>query len=234
MLRYKCERCGEKLESDDSFAGLTDDCPVCGHKNAVPKTRKQLKEEKRRQKEVELAELERGAIALRRKKEQQEKAEEEKRKAKKKEYETLLMSVRKESHTTKMWYCFVEGKQWGPMTESRLQAWISENRVKYTNKIRPESINTWLKLSDLPEIFSFSAIEPSNKIISNNDTKSDSPHCPRCGSSHISANKKGVDAGNACCGALLFGPLGLLCGFTESNKVLVTCLKCGHQWKAGR
>ena len=57
--------------------------------------------------------------------------------------------------------------------------------------------------------------------------------CPRCQSNQISTQKKGMSGGSACCGALLVGPLGLLCGLQGANKVIVTCLKCGHQWSRG-
>lgn len=59
----------------------------------------------------------------------------------------------------------------------------------------------------------------------------DSVCCPRCGSTQLTANKKGFGLGKAAAGGLLLGPVGLLGGFLGSNKVLITCLKCGHQWK---
>ena len=58
--------------------------------------------------------------------------------------------------------------------------------------------------------------------------------CPQCGSTQLNSGKKGYDAGSGCCGALLVGPLGLLCGAAESSKVMVTCLKCGYSWEAGK
>jgi tellurium resistance protein TerD len=61
----------------------------------------------------------------------------------------------------------------------------------------------------------------------------DSVTCPRCGSTQITAQKKGFGGGCACCGALLVGPLGLLCGLKGANQIIVTCLKCGHQWSRG-
>lgn len=222
VVKYKCERCKSKLESDEHLAGLTDDCPLCGHLNKVPKTKNQIREEKRKQKELELTQLAAEAAVINKKREQAEKEDKEKCEKLQKQYEATLMSVKKESHLTKAWYCFIEGKKWGPMPEARLQAWISENRVKCSDKVHPEGIDIWLKLSDLPEIFTFAPPESSN---------TNSPCCPKCGSSHISANKKGVDATGACCGALLLGPLGLLCGVTD--KVVVTCLKCGYQWQIG-
>ncbi len=57
--------------------------------------------------------------------------------------------------------------------------------------------------------------------------------CPQCGSTQISAGKKGFGLGKAAAGGLLVGPVGLLGGFIGSKKVMVTCLKCGFSWKAG-
>lgn len=58
--------------------------------------------------------------------------------------------------------------------------------------------------------------------------------CPKCGSTQVSADKKGFGGGKGCCGWLFFGPLGILCGFCGSKKVLITCLACGKQWLAGK
>jgi len=60
-----------------------------------------------------------------------------------------------------------------------------------------------------------------------------SVRCPKCGCTQLSTQKKGMSGGCACCGALLVGPLGLLCGLKGANKVIITCLKCGHQWSRG-
>lgn len=57
--------------------------------------------------------------------------------------------------------------------------------------------------------------------------------CPKCGSTQLTANKKGFGLGKAAVGGLLLGPVGLLGGVIGSGKVVITCLKCGHQWKVG-
>lgn len=57
--------------------------------------------------------------------------------------------------------------------------------------------------------------------------------CPYCGSTEISANKKGFSAGKAVAGGLLAGPVGLAAGGIGSSKVKCTCLKCGKSWNAG-
>lgn len=54
--------------------------------------------------------------------------------------------------------------------------------------------------------------------------------CPKCGSTSISANKKGFGIGKAIMGWNLAGPIGLMAGNIHAKKVRVTCLNCGHQW----
>ncbi len=67
--------------------------------------------------------------------------------------------------------------------------------------------------------------------------------CPRCGSydifpvSEVSTKGKDFNAGNACCGLMLCGPLGLLFGSTGKGKQTITttywmCKGCGHKFKA--
>ena len=58
----------------------------------------------------------------------------------------------------------------------------------------------------------------------------DALKCPRCGSTQIHVDKRGFDAGSACCGAIILGPLGLLCGADGANKLRKTCLNCKKTW----
>ena len=55
--------------------------------------------------------------------------------------------------------------------------------------------------------------------------------CPNCGSTNIFVTKKGYDAGKACCGAMLLGPFGLLCGADGSNQIENNCLNCKKKFK---
>lgn len=57
--------------------------------------------------------------------------------------------------------------------------------------------------------------------------------CPKCGSTQLTANKKGFGLGKAAVGGLLLGPVGLLGGLIGGGKVMITCLNCGHEWKPG-
>ena len=59
--------------------------------------------------------------------------------------------------------------------------------------------------------------------------------CPKCGSTSLSAGKKGFSLGKAAVGAALTGGsigYGLIAGSLGSGKTVITCLNCGHQWKA--
>ena len=59
-------------------------------------------------------------------------------------------------------------------------------------------------------------------------------YCPKCLSTSISANQKGFSVGRAAMGAAVGLEVGLIAGGIGSKKVICTCLKCGHQWKAGK
>ncbi|SKA36294.1 hypothetical protein SAMN04488128_10479 [Chitinophaga eiseniae] len=58
-------------------------------------------------------------------------------------------------------------------------------------------------------------------------------HCPKCNSTQITANKQGFSVGKAAAGVILTGGIGLLAGGIGRNKVIITCLACGHQFKPG-
>ena len=57
--------------------------------------------------------------------------------------------------------------------------------------------------------------------------------CPKCGSTQLSANKKGFSGAKAVGGALLTGGIGVFAGTLGSNKVIITCMACGQQFKPG-
>lgn len=58
--------------------------------------------------------------------------------------------------------------------------------------------------------------------------------CPKCGSTSLSVNKKGFSLGKAAVGGFVAGPVGLVGGTFGANKLIVTCLNCGHKFKPGQ
>lgn len=55
--------------------------------------------------------------------------------------------------------------------------------------------------------------------------------CPKCGSTSLTASKKGFGVGKEVVGSALMGDIGLVAGNIGAKKVWVTCLNCGHRWK---
>ena len=68
-----------------------------------------------------------------------------------------------------------------------------------------------------------SGIEDNNEYI----------FCPKCLSTKVHTEQKGFSGGKAFVGAVTLGALGVLAGTIGSDKVNITCLKCGHKFKAG-
>ena len=57
--------------------------------------------------------------------------------------------------------------------------------------------------------------------------------CPKCGSTQLTANKKGFSGKKAVVGGILTGGLGLMAGTIGSNKIIITCLACGNEFRPG-
>lgn len=72
--------------------------------------------------------------------------------------------------------------------------------------------------------------EPPSERTSSNQAQS-IPRCPICGSTALSAGKKGVGIGKAAAGAIIAGPIGLLAGGIGMNRPVITCLNCGHTFE---
>lgn len=58
--------------------------------------------------------------------------------------------------------------------------------------------------------------------------------CPKCGSASITAQKKGFGFVKGAVGASIGVDVGLIAGGLGANKVILTCMNCGHQWKPGK
>lgn len=65
--------------------------------------------------------------------------------------------------------------------------------------------------------------------------KKDEPiKCPKCGSNQFHAGKKGFGIGKAIAGSMITFGVGAVAGLAGSNTIMLTCLNCGKQWKAGK
>lgn len=76
-----------------------------------------------------------------------------------------------------------------------------------------------------------SSKEKDSDLQSENQRSYNAASCPICGSTAIVANKKGYGIGKGLVGVVAVGPLGLLAGGIGANKLIVTCLNCGHRFE---
>ena len=70
----------------------------------------------------------------------------------------------------------------------------------------------------------------NGNIQNNNDVI----RCPRCGSTQLTANKKGFSLLKGALGVATIGGYGVVAAGHGKNKVLITCLNCGKQFKPGK
>lgn len=57
--------------------------------------------------------------------------------------------------------------------------------------------------------------------------------CPKCHSKELHTEHQGFSGGKALVGAAITGGIGILAGTIGSREVRITCIKCGHHFKAG-
>ena len=72
----------------------------------------------------------------------------------------------------------------------------------------------------------------SNSVHTQNNN--DVIRCPRCRSTQLTANKKGVSLLKGALGVATIGGYGVVAAGHGKNKVLITCLNCGKQFKPGK
>ncbi|MDO9256440.1 MAG: hypothetical protein Q7U54_13065 [Bacteroidales bacterium] len=84
--------------------------------------------------------------------------------------------------------------------------------------------------ASIKSITNNSHIAENKPEYNSNDQPDNSVKCPKCGSHSIYSDKKGYGLGKGVAGLALFGAIGLLGGMIGKNKVISTCLKCGHKF----
>lgn len=105
------------------------------------------------------------------------------------------------------------------------------------NKLRTKSAEQCRHCSsswrDNPPIQNIQTNQIYQEKFTKKDAEEEKIKCPNCKSTQITANKKGFSGVKAVGGAVLTGGIGILAGTIGSNKILLTCLSCGKQFKVG-
>ena len=106
-----------------------------------------------------------------------------------------------------------------------------------------ESLNEMLKMLQSGRADSYKeALNKYEDIRKQKEEEDKKLKCPYCGSTNLtpvmesSTSGKDFDAGSACCGTLLLGPIGLLCGTCGEGKQFTSesywmCGSCGKKFK---
>ena len=235
-MKIPCPYCGDSIKYDESLGGRTIECGYCRRPVTMPsvaqlppdyqaefrreqeKLRKKAEaaEQKRLRAQQKEAEKKRAELVRR----ESDRLAQEAEWAQRQQYQQAVAVAKADPDKPKVWCCTAKGVQHGPMKEEMVQKWLDDGALGGGDYVLPEGTATWIRVSDLPERFHVPAHD-------------DSVRCPKCGCTQLSSQKRGMSGQDACCGALALGPLGLLCGLEGANKVVITCLKCGHQWSRG-
>lgn len=119
-----------------------------------------------------------------------------------------------------------------------------EIEIPYSNTINPHMPSIDLKSvvkCECGEYHNLIIDDKEHRPITRTPTASQSSQnndelikCPRCRSTQLHTGDKGFGLGKAAAGGILLGPVGLLGGFLGRKKTMITCLKCGFKWQAGK
>lgn len=109
-----------------------------------------------------------------------------------------------------------------------------ENEYKREEKRIQRGIKEEEKEVRRKEYERIKASDPAVSTVTQSSTIDNVARCPKCGSTSITANKKGFSLAKGALGVATVGAYGAIAAGHGKNKVIVTCLKCGHQWKPGK
>lgn len=111
-------------------------------------------------------------------------------------------------------YMDVDGQQQGPATLAKMKQLVQSGAIVKETQVWKEGMSEWQPLSTT-ELAKMVPLPPTP---TQDSLPSGETCCPKCASSEVSANRKGYSLGS---------------GLVGAHKVLLTCLHCGYQWKAG-
>jgi hypothetical protein len=137
-------------------------------------------------------------------------------------------------------------EQKGPFTIDDLK---NENITEETY-LWCEGMGSWEKAKQIPQLKELFQIKKTPtppkfvevvedgtdsmpKLTIKNKVENKKIKCPKCKSEQLTTTKKGFSGTQAVGGAILTGGIGILAGTIGSNKLRISCLACGHQFKPG-
>jgi hypothetical protein len=231
-IKYECKHCKAVLETDASLAMKEELCPLCNKVNQVPPSRGQKLEQKEREKAIQRKFKEQHQREEAARRAEAERLQGQRETEKQQQYLAAIGEAKANPGSPKVWYCQQNGQERGPMQEAMLQKWIDDGHLGPDDCVRTEEGKAWIRVRDIPERFHV-PVQKTNNSGANNVAR-----CPKCGSTNVQVvsqtKTKGFGCGKGCCGAILLGPFGWLCGLCGmgkgKSKILRVCAACGKKF----
>ena len=113
-----------------------------------------------------------------------------------------------------------------------------ENEAKIIEKKESMRREKEIKKEEFNRIMASNPIVTQKDKVDKVDQSDKQVCCPKCGSTQLTSNKKGFSLGKALVGGVVLVPFvgiaGVATGGLGKNKIIITCLSCGKQFKPGR
>jgi DNA-directed RNA polymerase subunit RPC12/RpoP len=137
MVKYKCARCTTKLETEDDLGGQSEDCPVCGWKNDVPLSKKQIKQQKK------LEKLQRKEQAKPKQAPAAPARAQNSSPAPAVECDATGERYSLDDAEPEMWYYSMDGQEVGPVPETILVTMVQSGQLPPETQVRPDGAGGW-------------------------------------------------------------------------------------------
>ena len=204
-IEFNCPHCNATIKTPDDSAGKKGTCRRCQRELVIP---------------LPISSVPAGSSATMTSRAEDERA-------------AISPSISTSVPVADQWYVSRNGQQVCVVNSAMLKQLAENGQVLSTDLLWQHGQSHWCPASSVPGLFSSpiptlsrsrSAEEiapvPQNSAPWSEPTTStpDTVRCPKCGSGHIHAEKRGWS---------------IWSGVIGSGQIIITCLKCGHKFKPG-
>jgi len=135
----------------------------------------------------------------------------------------------------RIWF-FKTTAKFGDLTEIKIGQYGPNSFIVSVLTNQPHDTPHPLHLNDketATELYSL-LTERAKNAVHYNFIDENEVRCYKCGSTNLSASKKGIDFVTAAISHIIFGRVAILASTYDSNNTVVRCLKCGNKYEPGK
>ncbi|WP_315118311.1 hypothetical protein [uncultured Clostridium sp.] len=111
---------------------------------------------------------------------------------------------------------------------------INTNRIIFSVAKEDDLNNLYNTIMGRLGLLGVENLKSVKEMNTKTDIQDDQIRCPKCSSTQVHVQRKGIGVGKTAVGGMLAGPMGLLAGGIGKNKIELTCLRCGHKFQPGK